>query len=424
MRILLAHNSLYYPSHGGGDKSNRLLMEALAERGHRVRAVTRVERFGDSAHEQLIGELQQRGVTAEKSHGPALHFHLNGVDVRVLTRNAHWRTFFSSHITAFEPDVILTSTDDPGQLLLDLALRSRARVVYLVRATVAAPFGPESSSPNAAKTAVLQQVDGVIGVSEYVARYTREWAHVDAVHVPISLLPAGEPPDIGRYSNRFVTMVNPCGVKGIGIFLALAERFPALEFAAVPSWGTTPADLEALARHPNVTVLQPVDDFDDILRQTRVALVPSLWAEARSRVILEAMSRRIPVLASAVGGLEEARLGVGELLPVRPVTAYRPALDQLMVPVAEIPEQDIEPWAAALQRLTADRDHWERLAAASRIAALAYAATLTAAPLECYLENLLRAPKRPRTLAANPLSPEKRRLLALRVKNMKTFHHE
>ena len=28
MRILLAQNSLYYPAHGGGDKSNRLLMEA------------------------------------------------------------------------------------------------------------------------------------------------------------------------------------------------------------------------------------------------------------------------------------------------------------------------------------------------------------------------------------------------------------
>ena len=39
MRILLAHNSLYYPSHGGGDKSNRLLMEALAARGHPVRVV-------------------------------------------------------------------------------------------------------------------------------------------------------------------------------------------------------------------------------------------------------------------------------------------------------------------------------------------------------------------------------------------------
>ena len=36
MRILLAQNSLYYPAHGGGDKSNRLLVEALAARGHDV----------------------------------------------------------------------------------------------------------------------------------------------------------------------------------------------------------------------------------------------------------------------------------------------------------------------------------------------------------------------------------------------------
>ena len=58
MRILLAHNSLYFPSHGGGDKSNRLLMEALAERGHEVRVVTRVESFGDADHEKLLRELQ------------------------------------------------------------------------------------------------------------------------------------------------------------------------------------------------------------------------------------------------------------------------------------------------------------------------------------------------------------------------------
>ena len=43
MRILLAQNSLYYPAHGGGDKSNRLLMEALAARGHTCRVVARGE---------------------------------------------------------------------------------------------------------------------------------------------------------------------------------------------------------------------------------------------------------------------------------------------------------------------------------------------------------------------------------------------
>ena len=47
MRILLAQNSLYYPAHGGGDKSNRLLIEALAARGHACRAAARISVFGE-----------------------------------------------------------------------------------------------------------------------------------------------------------------------------------------------------------------------------------------------------------------------------------------------------------------------------------------------------------------------------------------
>ena len=66
MRILLAHNSLYFPSHGGGDKSNRLPMEALAERGHDVRSLLR-ENFGDTDHEKLLRESSARGVSADTS---------------------------------------------------------------------------------------------------------------------------------------------------------------------------------------------------------------------------------------------------------------------------------------------------------------------------------------------------------------------
>ena len=61
MRILLAHNSLYYPSHGGGDKSNRLLMEALAARGHEVRVVARIERFGAEGQRQLLEHVARFG---------------------------------------------------------------------------------------------------------------------------------------------------------------------------------------------------------------------------------------------------------------------------------------------------------------------------------------------------------------------------
>ena len=420
MRILLAHNSLYYPSFGGGDKSNRLLMEALAARGHEVRVVARVEKFGSEAHAHLVSELASRGVAAHESAPYGIQFGLNGVDARVLTRDPLLRAFFEAQIRDFDPDVILTSTDDPGQLLLHAALHAHgARVVYLVRAIIGLPFGPDSPFVNESKTASIRRADGVVAVSENVAAYVRTWGRMDAVHVPISLLDPGEPPCVGRFDNRYVTMVNPCAVKGISIFLGLAESFPHVEFAAIPTWGTTAADDAALRKLPNVTILPPVDDIHRVMAQTRVALVPSLWAEARSRIILEAMVRGIPVLASDVGGLKEAKLGVDYLLPVTPVARYQSRVDHLMVPMADIPLQDLTPWHAALERLLTDRAHHEHLSAESRRAALAYARNLNALPFEAYLEEIVQSPRRRghhAPAAKPPLSAGRRKLLNLRLK--------
>jgi len=420
MRILLAHNSTYFPSSGGGDKSNRLLMQALAERGHNVRVVTRVERFGEEDHLRLLGELRARGVDADGSDGAGVRYELGGVSVRALSLNPHLRAFFQAQIDEFDPDIIINSTDDPGQLLYDIAVKSaRARVVFLVRATIAVPFGPDSSMVSASKTEALKRADGVVGVSHYVAGYVRQWSGIDAIHVPISLLdPVSEYPLLGRFDNPYVSMVNPCAVKGIGIFLELADRMPHVQFAAIPTWGTLAEELEAMRRRPNITLLEQMDNIDGLLRQTRVMLVPSVWAEARSRIVPEAMSRGIPVVASDVGGLHEAKLGVPYLIKVNPIVRYKPAVDASMVPVAEVPEQDASPWQSVLERLTTDRAHWGENAAASRKAALEYAANLSVKPLESYLEELLRKPKRGLSAAAPKpaMSEEKRRLLALRLK--------
>jgi glycosyltransferase involved in cell wall biosynthesis len=424
MRILLAHNSLYYPSFGGGDKSNRLLMEALASRGHNIRVVARVEKFGSEAHRSLLCELASRGVAVDQLRDEArpssIQFHLNGVDIRVLTLDPLFRAFFDGHVRDFDPDVIVTSTDDPGQLLLQTALHThRAHIVYLVRAIVGLPFGPDSPFANESKAAAIGRTDGVVAVSENVAAYTRQWGKLDAVHLPISLLDPGEPRSLGRFDNRYVTMVNPCAVKGIAIFIGLARRLPHVEFAAVPTWGTTAADIAALQSLPNVTLLPPVDDIHEVMEQTRVALVPSLWAEARSRIILEAMVRGIPVMASDVGGLKEAKLGVDYLLPVKPVVRYQTRLDDLMVPMAEIPEQDLTLWQAALERLITDRAHYEHLSSESRQAALAYASNLNVLPFEAYLHRIVESPIRRvhHVPAARPaLSADRRKLLTLRLK--------
>ena len=428
MRILLAQNSRYYPAHGGGDKSNRVLLEALAARGHACLAVARTARFGPAEHDAFLAELAERDLIPEAGAQGVVKFHRAGVEVHTVTNQPSLRGYFAEQVAAFRPEVILASTDDPAQVLLDPAVRAgSARVGYLARATLALPFGPDCAFPSAAKTNVLRRADVVVGVSQYVADYIRRESGIPAVHVPISLLEAGPYEPLGRFANECVLMVNPCAVKGLPIFLSLAERMPRVHFAAVPMWGTNEADRRALERQPNISVLPPVDRIEKLFARTRVLLVPSLWAEARSRIVVEAMLYGVPVIASNVGGIPEAKLGVDYLLPVTPIARYQERVDEQMVPVAEVPEQDIGPWYATLNRLLSDRDHYEQLSHASREAALRYAGNLSVIPFERLLEETVRRPKVSFAGAGSPpadplasLSPEKRRLLALRLREGKT----
>jgi hypothetical protein len=105
-------------------------------------------------------------------------------------------------------------------------------------------------------------------------------------------------------------------------------------------------------------------------------------------------------------------LGMDYVLPVNPVVNYHSQVDALMVPMADIPPQDIGPWVNVLQRLLTDRAHYEQLSAASRRTALAYAANLNALPFEAYVKKLVESPRERKP----ELSAERQKLLALRMK--------
>lgn len=118
-------------------------------------------------------------------------------------------------------------------------------------------------------------------------------------------------------------------------------------------------------------------------------------------------------------------MGVPYVLPVNPIVHYQPRLNQRMVPIADVPPQDIAPWRDALKRLLTDRDHYQQIAHQSRAAALTYAANLSVAPFE-HIVGQASLPVHPAAPTTEPkpspprpaieLSPEKRLLLALRLR--------
>jgi surfactin synthase thioesterase subunit/glycosyltransferase involved in cell wall biosynthesis len=423
MRVLLGSNALYYPAHGGGERSNRLLLEGLSQRGHKCFVITRIDRFAPEGDRNLRQQLDHRHIPFRSEAG-GLRFELNGVEVLTATSTPSFRAFFVEHKNGFRPDVIITSTDDPAQLLLEAAVHDEhAPTVFLTRATIALPFGPDAAFPSREKTQMLAHADGIVGVSNYVARYVREHSGIEAIHLPISPQESGPHPRLGRFENEFVTLVNPCAVKGIAIFTELAKAMPDVKFAGVPTWGTTSEDLNLMHSISNITLLPKTDDVNQLLDRTRVLLAPSLWAEARSRIVVEAMLAGVPVIASNLGGLPEAKMGVPYVLPANQIVGYQHRLNEQFVPVADVPPQDLEPWRMALALLTSDRQHWEYIAQLSRDAALRYTETTTVEPFERYLSTLTR---KPRSFATEhvalpseqlgKLSPERRKLLELKLR--------
>ncbi|NKY09180.1 glycosyltransferase [Cellulomonas hominis] len=138
---------------------------------------------------------------------------------------------------------------------------------------------------------------------------------------------------------RYVTMVNPRGVKGLDIALAVAELLPHRQFLLQEAWALAPAErselLDRIAGMPHVRLAPVTDDMATVYGRTALLLAPSQCVETFGRVALEAAANGVPVVASDSGGLPEAVGDAGVL-----VDPNAPAAD----------------WAEAVERVLADPD--------------------------------------------------------------------
>ncbi len=385
MKVLFAQNMLHVPAYGGANKANRLLAEQLAAQGHECHLVAPLTGHLPGSTEDQASYLARHGVQRWERDRTAVTYELSGVHAHAVTSPSGLTKRIRSVASDLDPDWIVVPSDDPAGLVLASALSAGSdRAIYIAYTIQQLPCGPRAFYPRTGGVDMLGRVAGVLAISRAAQSYLSRWAGVqaDLLYPPVygPVPPAGHrPAALGS-----VTMINPCGYKGLAIFLGLARAFPKIPFLAVPTWGTTPEDRAALGAQSNIEIITPEDDIDVILRRTRVLLVPSLWDETFGFSCVDAMIRGIPVIASAVAGLTEAKLGVPYVLPVRQIGSYDAAADRAR-PVPAVPEQDLGPWAAALRRLLSDQAHWDDVAARSRSAAVAFAGSIDQRALEKYL---------------------------------------
>jgi glycosyltransferase involved in cell wall biosynthesis len=235
---------------------------------------------------------------------------------------------------------------------------------------------------------MIRAARAVVAIGQSAASYIEQatGVHPTVIHPPIY----GQPPlaRFGSFDHGSVMMINPCQVKGIGIFLELARRFPQYPFLALAGWGTSGDDRKALSVLPNMQLIESVGNIEEALAQARVLLMPSLWYEGFGLIAMEAMLRGIPVISSDSGGLVEARQGTGFVIPVQRIERYLPEFDETHMPRPVIPEQNLEPWTEALATLLHDRALYEAESERCRAAALGFVAKLDAAGFEKFLVSL------------------------------------
>jgi glycosyltransferase involved in cell wall biosynthesis len=397
MRILLTANASYAPPRGGATRSNLVWLDALARAGHECRIVCGASGEGaEFRHHESIAVLP----VSE----PARRVHVLRTEIR-----------------DFHPDWVLVSSEDLGHALLREAQHSaEGRVVYLAHTPQFFPFGPASWNPDRHAAEVAARAAGIVAIGQHMAEYIERELGCPAAVIHPPIYGTGPFPNCANFERGLITMINPCAVKGISIFLQVAERMPAHQFGVVPGWGTTTEDRRALGRLSNVEFLPNVRNIDDVIARTRVLLMPSLWYEGFGLIVMENMLRGIPVVSSDSGGLKEAKSGTGYVIPVRTIERYQPVFDEHAMPKPVVRENDAEPWIAALDELLGDRAAYEKESTASRRAAERFVSGLDARAFERFLAELRpaghAAAERP---TIESLSPEKRALLLQRLHRRK-----
>jgi Glycosyltransferase len=304
---------------GGGEISNRRLLESLAGRGH-----------GITVYAFNAGGSNWMGANGLRVIDGGLGSpDLGGRVMGALLARAR----LHKKLPALTPDVILTTA---GTVATGLRASRQNGVPVAVLVRAIRDIMPVAGS--AAKTLARRLVYGnapwtrapyLIANSRFLRDYCRKngfngpgWV----VYPPFDDEPLETP---WPSSVSKVVMIGSAPNKGIETFISLARRMPQIDFKVIGDRSVRPGERRL---EGNVTRVgwtnAPLDEIDSC----DALLMPTRYHEAFGRAAVEAIRRRKYVLASSIGGLPEA-VGDSRLL---------------------IDPDDLDAWQDSLTRLVRD----------------------------------------------------------------------
>lgn len=335
----------YSFSVGGGEISNRILLEGLAAKGHNVTVLTWNAGGFDSGN--------HGGVTVQE-----LGAGYQGRHFRLITL-ASFKGLALEYIKANKkPDVIVCGTTGLGVALelirivpVPVGLFVRAFENFeiphgilslLVRRTKAFFFG-EYGSGAVAKTDFL--LPNSKFMEEYCFRHLGKKMPSAVVYPPLD--------ELRRVAFNVkpihtIAMVGTSTKKGFKLVEYLAKKFPLVEFRIL---GSKSKVKNSMILPGNLNILGWSNIQEEFSFRADAVLVPSLWEEPFGRVAIEALASGKPPLVSDIGGLPEAVSHERMLcLPPGNQAAWVQAIGQLI--------EDPEPFVMSAKRATSYLNHF------------------------------------------------------------------
>lgn len=325
MKVLLVCAGYPPDVRGGGEKSTQILAQALSALGHQVCVLT----LSDAPGLKMDDDGSTRIVML-----PSPNIYWNFRPHNSMVKKVIWHGLDNYNPRAIQvvekairserPEIVLSSTiENFGPAIWQASHRLGVPVVHILRSYYMQCLrgtmfrtGNNCITPCAdcklltlGRRSASSQVDGLVGISAFIlAQHTALFSQASRVVIPNAVHARGHvrptrPPD-APITFGYLGRLEP--EKGVADVLEAFTRLPPHCHLVVAGNGAAPYEQALRARFASERIrflgwvgadsVYPLLDF---------VVVPSLWNEPFGRVVIEAFSFGVPVIAASRGGLSE-----------------------------------------------------------------------------------------------------------------------